>query len=100
MSDSDVTFWRMSLASFPLRRELQSVCGRAGLRLICLRQPGRAILDFTSGQMSAILGHSNPEIVEVVQRCVSRLDHGEIDLALSILDQAIADTLESCRQVS
>jgi 2,2-dialkylglycine decarboxylase (pyruvate) len=26
-------------------------------------QDGRRILDFTSGQMSAILGHSHPEIV-------------------------------------
>jgi 2,2-dialkylglycine decarboxylase (pyruvate) len=36
---------------------------------------GRAILDFTSGQMSAILGHSNPEIVETVQNAVATLDH-------------------------
>jgi 2,2-dialkylglycine decarboxylase (pyruvate) len=36
---------------------------------------GRRILDFTSGQMSAILGHSHPEIVEVVQQGIARLDH-------------------------
>jgi 2,2-dialkylglycine decarboxylase (pyruvate) len=36
---------------------------------------GRAILDFTSGQMSAILGHSHPEIVDVVQRGIAELDH-------------------------
>jgi 2,2-dialkylglycine decarboxylase (pyruvate) len=36
---------------------------------------GRAILDFTSGQMSAILGHSHPEIVETVQNAVANLDH-------------------------
>ena len=35
----------------------------------------RPILDFTSGQMSAILGHGHPEIVEVVSRYVARLDH-------------------------
>ena len=29
---------------------------------------GRKILDFTSGQMSAILGHSHREIVEVARR--------------------------------
>ena len=29
---------------------------------------GRKILDFTSGQMSAILGHSHPEIVEVARQ--------------------------------
>ena len=36
---------------------------------------GRAILDFTSGQMSAILGHSHPEIREVVARYAANLDH-------------------------
>ena len=36
---------------------------------------GRAILDFTSGQMSAILGHSHPDIVATVQRSVAELDH-------------------------
>ena len=36
---------------------------------------GRAILDFTSGQMSGILGHSHPEIVEVVRQMASCLDH-------------------------
>lgn len=36
---------------------------------------GRAILDFTSGQMSAILGHGHPEICEVVAHHVRNLDH-------------------------
>ena len=36
---------------------------------------GRAILDFTSGQMSAILGHSHPEVVETVSSSVATLDH-------------------------
>ena len=36
---------------------------------------GRAILDFTSGQMSAILGHGHPEIRDVVARHAERLDH-------------------------
>ena len=35
----------------------------------------RAILDFTSGQMSAILGHSHPEIVATVREAVGALDH-------------------------
>jgi 2,2-dialkylglycine decarboxylase (pyruvate) len=35
----------------------------------------RAILDFTSGQMSAILGHSHPVMVETVQRSIATLDH-------------------------
>ncbi|KUJ06173.1 aminotransferase class-III [Mollisia scopiformis] len=33
------------------------------------------ILDFTSGQMSSLLGHSHPEIVAVVQQYVAGLDH-------------------------
>ncbi|HET9655716.1 MAG TPA: aspartate aminotransferase family protein [Kineosporiaceae bacterium] len=36
---------------------------------------GRAVLDFTSGQMSAVLGHCHPEIVEVVQESIGSLDH-------------------------
>ncbi|CAK5271182.1 unnamed protein product [Mycena citricolor] len=36
---------------------------------------GKQIIDFTSGQMSAILGHSNKEIVEVIQKQVASLDH-------------------------
>lgn len=33
------------------------------------------ILDFTSGQMSSLLGHSHPEIVQVVQTYIAELDH-------------------------
>src|ERR1700738_1656083 len=36
---------------------------------------GRQILDFTSGQMSAILGHCHPEIVATVTRQAAKLDH-------------------------
>ena len=36
---------------------------------------GRRILDFTSGQMSAILGHSHPEIVAVARKYIGELDH-------------------------
>jgi 4-aminobutyrate aminotransferase-like enzyme len=36
---------------------------------------GRQILDFTSGQMSSLLGHSHPEIVQVVTKYVGELDH-------------------------
>lgn len=36
---------------------------------------GRAILDFTSGQMSAVLGHSHPEIVAVINEYAGKLDH-------------------------
>ena len=36
---------------------------------------GRPVLDFTSGQMSAILGHSHPEIVATVREAAAALDH-------------------------
>ncbi|MEO0761141.1 MAG: aspartate aminotransferase family protein, partial [Pseudomonadota bacterium] len=36
---------------------------------------GREVLDFTSGQMSAILGHCHPEIVETVRESAGTLDH-------------------------
>src|SRR5256885_6066461 len=36
---------------------------------------GRRVLDFTSGQMSAVLGHSHPEIVAMVRDGIGRLDH-------------------------
>jgi len=48
---------------------------------------GRRILDFCSGQMSAIIGHSHPEIVEVVRRIVGELDH----LYSTILSRPVVD---------
>ena len=48
---------------------------------------GRRILDFCSGQMSAIIGHSHPEIVEVVRRTVGELDH----LYSTILSRPVID---------
>ncbi len=36
---------------------------------------GRAILDFTSGQMSALLGHTHPDIVAAVERQVRSVAH-------------------------
>ena len=36
---------------------------------------GKPILDFTSGQMSSILGHSHPDIVRTVREQIGRLDH-------------------------
>jgi 2,2-dialkylglycine decarboxylase (pyruvate) len=48
---------------------------------------GRRILDFCSGQMSAIIGHSHPEIVEVVRRTLDELDH----LYSTILSRPVVD---------
>jgi 2,2-dialkylglycine decarboxylase (pyruvate) len=36
---------------------------------------GRAVLDFTSGQMSSILGHGHPDIQEVIAHHAGNLDH-------------------------
>src|SRR4051794_41205237 len=38
-------------------------------------ESGRKVLDFTSGQMSSILGHSHPAIVATVREQVGTLDH-------------------------
>jgi 2,2-dialkylglycine decarboxylase (pyruvate) len=51
---------------------------------------GRRVLDFTSGQMSSILGHSHPEIVEVVTEMIGRLDH----LFSGMLSRPVIDLAE------
>lgn len=38
-------------------------------------EQGTRILDFTSGQMSAVLGHAHPDIVRAVSSSVATLDH-------------------------
>jgi 2,2-dialkylglycine decarboxylase (pyruvate) len=52
---------------------------------------GRKVLDFTSGQMSSILGHSHPEIVEVVTEMIGRLDH----LFSAMLSRPVIDLAET-----
>lgn len=57
---------------------------------------GRKILDFTSGQMSSILGHSHPEIVETVRRQVGALDHlysGMLSRPVVELSRRLAESL-------
>ncbi|KAK7191941.1 hypothetical protein DPSP01_013338 [Paraphaeosphaeria sporulosa] len=51
---------------------------------------GRSILDFTSGQMSSLLGHSHPEIVETVKKYISELDH----LLSNMVTQPVVDLAE------
>jgi 2,2-dialkylglycine decarboxylase (pyruvate) len=51
---------------------------------------GRAILDFTSGQMSSILGHSHPKIVATVQAQIAQLDH----LFSGMLSRPVVDLAE------
>ena len=48
---------------------------------------GRRVLDFTSGQMSAILGHAHPEITATIRAGAGRLVH----LFSSMLSQPVID---------
>ncbi len=52
---------------------------------------GRRVLDFTSGQMSALLGHSHPEIVAAVRDGIGQLDH----LFSSMLSAPVVDLAEA-----
>jgi 2,2-dialkylglycine decarboxylase (pyruvate) len=57
---------------------------------------GRAILDFTSGQMSAILGHGHPEVVQTVAHAAAHLDHlfsGMLSRPVVSLARELAATL-------
>lgn len=66
-------------------------------------ETGRAILDFTSGQMSAILGHGHPEIVRTVHEWASRLDHlfsGMLSEPVVDLARALADVVPAPLQKS
>ncbi|AGZ43014.1 aspartate aminotransferase family protein [Actinoplanes friuliensis] len=57
---------------------------------------GRRVLDFTSGQMSAILGHSHPAVVATVQEQVAKLDHlfsGMLSRPVVDLARRLAETL-------
>ncbi|MEQ3551123.1 aspartate aminotransferase family protein [Pseudonocardia nematodicida] len=59
-------------------------------------EDGRELLDFTSGQMSAILGHSHPEIVACVREQIGRLDHlhsGMLSRPVLELAERLAATL-------
>jgi 2,2-dialkylglycine decarboxylase (pyruvate) len=56
---------------------------------------GRRVLDFTSGQMSAILGHCHPEIVETVRTMAGRLDH----LFSSMLSKPVVDLAEELAEL-
>jgi len=56
---------------------------------------GRRVLDFTSGQMSAILGHSHPEIVATLRDTVGRLDH----LFSSMLSEPAVDLAEALAEL-
>lgn len=95
----------MSDGSSHAQRHLIRYSGRAGFSPAVIdraegswvyTEDGRALLDFTSGQMSAILGHSHPEIVATVREQVGRLDHlysGMLSRPVIDLARRLADTL-------
>ena len=59
-------------------------------------ESGRAILDFTSGQMSSLLGHAHPAVVETVTHSIATLDHlfsGMLSRPVVDLGEALAGTL-------
>src|ERR1700752_4489715 len=59
-------------------------------------EDGRQILDFPSGQRSAILGHSHPEIVATVTRQAAQLDplfSGMLSRPVIDLARRLAETL-------
>ncbi len=61
-------------------------------------ESGRRILDFTSGQMSATLGHAHPAIVHTVQQAYPRLDHlfsGMLSRPVVNLSRRIAEAAEA-----
>ena len=76
----------MSLRAFPpaAERHLIRYSGRGAFGPVVIEraagtclytEDGRELLDFTSGQMSGILGHSRPEIVATVHDAIAELDH-------------------------
>ncbi len=59
-------------------------------------EDGRELLDFTSGQMSAILGHAHPDIVATVRAQIGRLDHlysGMLSRPVLDLARRLAETV-------
>jgi 2,2-dialkylglycine decarboxylase (pyruvate) len=52
---------------------------------------GTRMLDFTSGQMSAILGHSHPEIVATIRHASGTLDH----LYSAMVSEPVVDLAEA-----
>lgn len=56
---------------------------------------GKVMLDFTSGQMSSLLGHSHPEIVDVVRTHIGKLDH----LMSLMVSEPVVDLAEDLARI-
>lgn len=57
---------------------------------------GRAILDFTSGQMSSLLGHGHPEVAAVVAEHARNLDH----LFSGMLSRPVVDLASKLAEIT
>ena len=52
---------------------------------------GRKVLDFTSGQMSSVIGHAHPELVEALREASGKLDHlFSMMISPPVVDLAVA----------
>ncbi|GAA2228007.1 aspartate aminotransferase family protein [Herbiconiux moechotypicola] len=97
MTSSDPSFWA-DVDAHVLRYGsafVPEVIDRASGSFV-YTESGRRILDFTSGQMSSILGHSHPDIVATVREQVGRLDHlysGMLSRPVVELSRRLAETL-------
>lgn len=74
--NADPAFW--AAANTHLTRygpEFESIIVESAEGSFVHDADGRAILDFTSGQMSAVLGHTHPDIVATVDRQMRSVAH-------------------------
>ncbi|KIV93156.1 hypothetical protein PV10_04394 [Exophiala mesophila] len=61
------------LANYGTKFEDDIIVGSKGLYVYTAK--GHRVLDWTSGQMSCLIGHGHPEIVSTIQSHASQLDH-------------------------
>ena len=73
--NDDPTFWRNATQHLRYGGTFEPMIIERAKGSFVYDADGRAILDFTSGQMSAVLGHSHPEIVSVIGEYAGKLDH-------------------------
>lgn len=74
--ESAERFWNVAdkkLLNFGGELTREIICRSKGLYLYT--GDGKEILDFTSGQMSCLIGHCHPEINETISHWVATLDH-------------------------
>ncbi|OCF72175.1 hypothetical protein I204_07440 [Kwoniella mangroviensis CBS 8886] len=73
--EEDQAFWKSSQKLIRYGGSWSNVIVTKAKGTVMWDANGRRILDFTSGQMSSLLGHGHPEICEVVDDGMRNLDH-------------------------